>query len=54
MKIEQIKEMLAKKITSLNDMISHAQSVGDIERYNNLNVELEETELTLRQLQKDE
>ena len=50
MNIKQIKEMLNNRKQSLNTIISHAETSGDMEQYLKLKTELDEIETTLSEL----
>jgi len=50
MTIEEIKNMLEKKIKTLIEQKNIAYQSGDLEEYNRIDSELKETELTLKNI----
>jgi hypothetical protein len=52
MTIEEIIKFVSNKVTNIESKKTDALSMGDIERYNDSDNELEETKSTLRKLNK--
>ena len=50
MNISDIKQILEKKIQTLIEQRNFAYQAGDLEEYNRLDAELNETQLTLNQI----
>lgn len=50
MTLTELKTILSNRLSTLASQRNHAVSVGDLARVSNLDAEIEETELTLAQL----
>lgn len=50
MNIPELKQILERKITSLQDQKNIAYQAGDLEQYNKIEAELIETQTTLNQI----